>query len=473
MSDVKFYSSGAVGSMILDTGAGVTCVSSAFVAKTKLSVRSVAKGDGCTVRVADGQTVSAVGRVDLPITVQLMLTTEDGSIVHWDRCFTLRDVLVLPLSKDAPRDLYVSYSDWEFGPRGDPDSPLGSLARMVADGAVVVDSPRAPVHGVQQSRVVIQRDAQPDLPVVAAVLSEEDLRKTLWSRIPEGRRDTPFAAKLVDMLMERHKVFGPMDPAECTETVDFELIGGEPEPVSFRVKISRKAQGTAAVEGLHDWASRGICERVAWSEPSYGFVIVVPKPGGKWRVTISPSQVNKSTRRIDPEGGYMPSSMVFEAMKAGRQTVAACLDLSEAFVTMKLGPTAQRLSTFSTPIGKYRWKHGYFGWHSFPAAFQRIIMEKVVLPAMDSVPTSTILSWIDDLVVAARDNDSFLAALTTVIDNILAIGGRLSLDKCQFLVQQFDWCGVEVDLTTSLSGGLPPAAYRLSRQRPSRRIGRR
>ena len=449
LSDVKFYSSGAVGSMILDTGAGVTCVSSAFVSKTTLSVRSVAKGDGCTVRVADGKTVSAVGYVDLPITIQLMLTTEDGSIVHWDRCFTLRDVLVLPLNGDTPRDLYVSYGDWEFGPRGDPDSPLGSLARMVADGAVVVDSPRAPVHGVQQSRVVIQRDVQPDLPVVAAVLAEEDLRKALWLRIPEGRRDTPFAAKLVAMLMERHKVFEPMDPTECTEMVDFELIGGEPEPVSFRVKIPRKAQGTAAVEGLHDWASRGICERVAWSEPSYGFVIVVPKANGKWRVTISPSQVNKSTRRIDPEGGYMPSSMVFEAMKAGRQSVAACLDLAEAFVTLKLGPTARRLSTFTTPIGKYRWLHGYYGWHSFPAAFQRIIMERVVLPALDSVPKSTILSWIDDLVVAARDNDTFLAALTAVIDNILSIGGRLSLDKCQFLVQQFDWCGVEVDLATS------------------------
>ena len=437
--------------MILDTGAGITVVSEAFAAKSKLSVRALPAGSARTVRVADGTTVSTVGVVDLPMMVQLMLTEEDGVVVHWDRCFTLRNVHVLPLGDEAPRDLYVSYGDWAFGKGGDPDSPLGSLARLVADGAVIVDSPRAPVPGVQQTRVVVQRQGSEDTPMLAAVVSrtEDELRAALWARIPEKQRGTPFATKLVDALLERSKVFGPLAPAECTEVIDFQLIGGEPDPVSFRVKLPRKVQGDAVTEGLHDWATRGICERVDWSELAYGFVIVVPKPNGKWRVTISPSQVNKSTRRIDPEGGYMPLSMVSEAQRAGRQTIAASLDMAEAFVTLKLGPTAQRLSTFTTPFGKYRWRHGYFGWHSFPAAFQRIIMEKVVLPSLDAVPESTILCWIDDLVVAARDNETFLAALLAVIDRVLAIGGRLSLEKCNFLVQRFDWCGVEVDLETA------------------------
>jgi hypothetical protein len=92
--------------------------------------------------VADGKVLNVVGRVDLPITVQLMLTVEDGAIVHWDRSFTLRDVWVLPLGDAAPRDLYVSFSDWKFGRGSEADSPLGSLAQLVIDGAVVADQPR-------------------------------------------------------------------------------------------------------------------------------------------------------------------------------------------------------------------------------------------------------------------------------------------------------------------------------------------
>jgi hypothetical protein len=128
--------------------------------------------------------------------------------------------------------------------------------------------------------------------------------------------------------------------------------------------------------------------------------------------------------------------------------VAITLDLSEAFTTVKLGPEAQRLSTFTTPIGKVRWLHGYFGWHSFPAWFQKTIMEVVVLPSLDIVPTATIIAWIDDLVIAAKDNDTLLQALLEVLDRVLSFGGRLSIDKCAFLIDKFDWCGVAVNLTT-------------------------
>ena len=180
-------------------------------------------------------------------------------------------------------------------------------------------------------------------------------------------------------------------------------------------------------------------ERVPWDTPAYGFVIVVPKSNGKFRVTINPTGVNKATKRVDPEGGYMPASMVQEAMRVGRQKFAAQLDMSDAFMTLKLGPTAQRLSTFTSPLGKLRWKHGWFGWHSFPATFQRVIMEKVVLPTLDVVPEATILAWIDDIVNAAEDFATFLRSLLEVIDRIIAIGGRLNLEKCNFLPDIKEW----------------------------------
>lgn len=456
LSKVAFLCNGCVGTLICDTGAGVTAVSSKFAERAKLTQRTGPSGFTRSIRVADGKTVVPLGMVDIPMSVQLILTLEDGNKVHWDRHFTLKDVWVLPLGDDSPRDLFVSWADFRYTAGGmDTASPLGSLAQLVMSGATVLDTPRVPKPGTETARVIIERRVRGEVspsPVFAALALSEDvdnLRVQILARIPEGARGSPLATRLVDGLLARRKIFGPLVAEECTEVIDFELIGGDPDTVSFRVPISRKSRADAATEGLTDWINRGLVERVDWSTPSYGFVIVVPKANGKFRVTINPAPVNTATKRIDPMGGFMPDSMIMEAQKAGRIRHCATLDLSEAFVTMKLGPEAQRLSTFTSPIGKLRWKHGYFGWHSFPAAFQRIIMERVVLPTLDEYTQAALLAWIDDLVVGAQDEETFLSALFAVLDRILTFGGRLSLAKCHFLVSRFDWCGVEVDLPTS------------------------
>jgi len=77
-----------------------------------------------------------------------------------------------------------------------------------------------------------------------------------------------------------------------------------------------------------------------------------------------------------------------------------------------------------------------------------MMMEKVVLPTLDDFDALTMLAWIDDLVLAADDLETLVSATLAVVDRILAIGGRLSLHKCSLLVERFDWCSVEVDLST-------------------------
>ena len=109
--------------------------------------------------------------------------------------------------------------------------------------------------------------------------------------------------------------------------------------------------------------------------------------------------------------------------------LTAQLDLSEAFLTLKLGPEAQRLSTFTSPLGKLR----------------QLMMEKVVLPTGDRFPATVLLAWIDDIVPGADDWECFVGALLCVLDLLLALGGRLSMDKCNFLPDLIDWCGVELE----------------------------
>jgi transposase InsO family protein len=269
------------------------------------------------------------------------------------------------------------------------------------------------------------------------------MEASIRARIPESKRNTPLARRLIDFLVSRYRVFGDLDPSECTKTVEFELIG-RPSPVSFRA--GSKKGPIDAYAPLKDWLDRKLAIQVPWDEPAYGFVFLVPKGNDKWRVTISPAEVNRVTKRVDPAGGFMPASMVMEAHRVGFCPLVAQLDMKDAFLTLRLDEEAQRLSTFATPYGKVRWLHGWFGWHSFPAVFQQLMMESVVLPTLQDVPSSQILAWIDDVVVGARDESAFLRALEGVVDRILSFGGRLSLGKCNFLPDEIDWCGVEVNV---------------------------
>ena len=54
-----------------------------------------------------------------------------------------------------------------------------------------------------------------------------------------------------------------------------------------------------------------------------------------------------------------------------------------------------------------------------------------------------------DLVLAGNDVDKLVAAVLSAIDHITSWGGRLNIDKCEFFVSRFDWCGIEVDLPTN------------------------
>ena len=398
-----------IGSLVCDTGAGATVLTLDFATKAGLSIRPCPSTPP-TLRSASGASVTAVGICDVTLALQLQLDVSDDPatpvFVHWNRHIQLTDVLVAPFS-GSPRDLYVAYPDWAMPPPTSTDipTPLASLADMVLRGATVVNNPRTPRPSDKViDRVAIQRLASTDvvagytssggLPMPAATpIDLVSLKQAILERIPVHKRDTAQAKRLVDGLLARAKVFGEINPAECTHVVDFELIGKDPDPVSFRVPVTRRmvAAGDAALKPLDDWLASALCERVPWSEPAYGFAIVVPKSNGTWRVVISPINLNNATKSTDPIGGYLPESMLSEALRVGRLNFAWQLDLKDAFATMVLGPQARRLSTFTTPRGKIRWNHGFFGHKNFPAEFQLLIMQKVVLPTLDQHPNKTSL----------------------------------------------------------------------------------
>ena len=536
LASVPFYSNGKIGSLVCDSGAALTCINLSFARTAGLHIRGLDAAASRTAVTPTGARLMPIGLTDVTLEVQLVLLDETATWLHWNRRFTLTDVVVYDFGADSPRDIYVGYADWAFE-KGAPSTALGHLAHLVMNGAKLLAAPRMPPAGTkvpllevtnittrnserspnvdseaESTRVLTAKSekhadrvrgspglcalnmtraqsppkpvarqytwqrqtAAASLIVVAAMCAVDaekanavpkpdefnetatgaavapvGLRERIGARIDESMRDTSEAAQLTEILMQRARVFGDINPTECTETIEFKLVA-EPKEVGFMVPASKRAGLDVYAEVLGRWINAGYAERVPWEEKAYGFAIVLPKAGGKWRVTINPTGLNAATERFQPEGGFMPTNMIDAAIAAGRRRYAVTLDLREAFLTMKLGPLASELSTFTTPIGKIRWKHAYFGWHSFPAKFQQLIQQRVVLPTLDEFGDGiSVLAWIDDVVLTADNLSVLLEATRSVVDRILAFGGRIGLEKCHFLVSTFQWCGVQVDLATS------------------------
>ncbi len=81
LSSVSFMANDAIDSMCFDTGTGVTCVSLEFVKRAKLheNVRALASGEINTVYTPSKEPLAVMGRVNIPLSIQLMLrrgTTE-------------------------------------------------------------------------------------------------------------------------------------------------------------------------------------------------------------------------------------------------------------------------------------------------------------------------------------------------------------------------------------------------------------
>lgn len=443
LSNIAFMCKGQVGTLICDTGTEVTCVSLDFVRRCGAVVRPLAERVRY-VRLPDGVRRVIVGTTELEVSVQLMVK-DHGVWVHWDRMVELRHVRVVDFGAPASRDLYVAWPDFAFTTEVVPTKPLAQLAHMVATGgAEVVDARRveeasaAPKVGAEAVVAAMEVDV--------AAMRDTDIRGLLLAGIEDAQRATPEAAQLIAGLMARREVFTEMDVKKCTEIVDFEVVK-EPDVVSFRVPTSRRVPLTKVQEVMDKWVTRGVVEKVPHDTPSYGFAMSVTKPGSdKVRLVIDARGLNNATAEVQPAGGFMPTSLVQEAVSAAQGNFAVSMDLSEAFTTLKLGPTARRLSVFTTPVGKYRWKMGYFGWSGFPAKFMTVIMEKVILVLRDEFGNSVTICWVDDVVISAPTLSELVRATLRFVDLVLAIGGRLSLAKCKWLVTEVVWCGVQLNL---------------------------
>lgn len=122
--------------------------------------------------------------------------------------------------------------------------------------------------------------------------------------------------------------------------------------------------------------------------------MVVSTRGDKVRICIDPSDLNKVIKRenypmrtIEEVISTMPDAKVFSK-----------LDAKSGFLQIKLGEASSLLTTFDTPLGRYRWLILPFGIKRAPEIFQRI-MDQV----LEGIDRATAI--MDDILIAGPDTE--------------------------------------------------------------------
>ena len=120
--------------------------------------------------------------------------------------------------------------------------------------------------------------------------------------------------------------------------------------------------------------------------------MVVSLKKDKVRICIDPSDLNKAIKRehhpmkaIEEVVSNMPGAKVFSV-----------LDAKFGFLQIKLDQESSMLTTFNTPIGRFRWLRLPFGNKSAPEIFQRA-MDRM----LEGITEATAI--MDDILIAGRD----------------------------------------------------------------------
>jgi len=180
-----------------------------------------------------------------------------------------------------------------------------------------------------------------------------------------------------------------------------------------------------------------------WAAP----VVPVVKPDGSlrlcgdYKITINKAVLTETypLPKIDE---------LFSVLSGGKSF--SKLDLSHAYLQIKLDDSSKELVTINTHKGLYQYNRLPFGVSSAPAIFQRAIEN-----LLQGLPKVCV--YIDDILVTGETEQEHLENLTAVLKRLKDAGMRLKKDKCKFLISEVEYLGHVIN-----AQGLKPSGSKIT-----------
>lgn len=176
-----------------------------------------------------------------------------------------------------------------------------------------------------------------------------------------------------------------------------------------------------------------------WASPLH----VVPKKPGSWRLVGDYRYLNSVTVK---DAYSLPYLQDFSSQLHGMK-IFSRLDLKDAFFHVKIAEEDVPKTAIATPLGNFEFTKMNFGLSNASQTFQRFInqvlwnLKSQTDPARDVV----FFAYIDDILVASRDETQHLDDLEAVFQRLSNNGLKLNILKCQFGVSSLSFLGHNVN----------------------------
>ncbi|XP_053699165.1 uncharacterized protein LOC128746141 [Sabethes cyaneus] len=242
--------------------------------------------------------------------------------------------------------------------------------------------------------------------------------------------------KLVKVIQEYRDCFAlnmrEMGKAKSSE-MKIQLV--DKDPVFIKPQKMEYAKEAALAEIVNDLLEAGIIEET--ESPFNSRVVLVPKKNKEYRMAIDYRLLNSKTVK-----DRFPMPDIETCLnKLEGSCVFIAVDLFSGYYQIPLEKKSQNFTAFSTTEGHYRFLRMPFGLANGCAVFQRAVNKMVEKARKRGI---VIVAYIDDLIVAGREEEEVLSKFIILLDVVREEGFTINLKKSYFFMRKVTFLGFEI-----------------------------
>ena len=185
---------------------------------------------------------------------------------------------------------------------------------------------------------------------------------------------------------------------------------------------------------LGEWLQEDIIEPCTSSFSSA--LVPVKKKNGQIRWAVDYRDVNKVL-----EGDSYPLPNITNLLdRAAGKRIYSSLDSSQAFLSLKLKPSARHITSFICPDGQFQFKRMPFGLKVAPSTYSRFIAA-----ALSSIAGGDISVYLDDVLLASDSDEEHLERLRQLLQAHREAGLLINPSKTNLFRESIEFLGHRLD----------------------------
>ncbi|GFY08433.1 retrovirus-related Pol polyprotein from transposon 17.6 [Trichonephila clavipes] len=238
---------------------------------------------------------------------------------------------------------------------------------------------------------------------------------------------------------ELEKLIQDYKPEKTASTdVTMRIILKDEEPVCQPPRRLAFTERQEVNKQIEEWLNEGI---IRPSSAEYASpIVMVKKKDGSSRMCIDYRKLNQKLVK-----DKFPLPIIEDVLDTLQEAkVYSTLDLRNGFFHVDVDEDCKKYTSFIVPDGQFEFNKVPFGLSTSPEVFQRYVSSIF----RDLTRKGIVISYLDDLVIPAKNEQEGLEKLKIIFEVAKKYGLEIKFKKCQFLKKKIEFLGHIVESGT-------------------------